>query len=376
MTAVFNRVLLTVLGLALVAGGLLVIIEGIWSWTGNGFVWIPGHTWLSSFKSTAWSDPVTIAISVAVGAVGFVLFVVEAVPRRARVAPFPTENTGEWMLLRRSTEGHLQRRLSAQVPVSPIRARLNPKPRLWTLKIKARAAATTGPDLERAAAIRAAHPASPRGIPGPSRRFRRHRPDIMTPGRIDRRNRRLVAMIGLLVAAGGAASACVGAGVFGTARSDHAVFGPTLVRWWNEGGWKSFAVVVAIGVVAVTLGLWMALPQLRRNDARPRTGTIVFADSGTHRGETTLRAPGLSRGLENDLERLPDIRKAAVGLFGAYPDIELRAVVDVPDDADLEGLPDRVDEVLERVRTTTGVRLDPIRIAVRFTSANRDRQLQ
>jgi hypothetical protein len=151
MITVFNRMLLAVLGLVLVAGGLLVIIEAIWSWTGNGFVWIPGDSWLSSFKSTAWSDPATIAISVVVGALGLVLLIFEIIPRRPRLAPFATENTGDWMLLRRSTEGRLQRRLAAQVPVSPIRARLNPKRLHWTLKIKVGAASSTRPDLERAA---------------------------------------------------------------------------------------------------------------------------------------------------------------------------------------------------------------------------------
>ena len=198
----------------------------------------------------------------------------------------------------------------------------------------------------------------------------------MTLGRIDRRNRWLAALIGLVVAAAGAVSACVGAGVFGTGRSDHPVFGPTLLRWWNEGGWKSFAVVVAIGAATVAVGLWLALPQLRRNDARSRTATIVFADTGARRGETTLSSPALSHGLETDLEHIPDIRNATVGLFGAYPDIEMRAVVDVVDDADLEHLPDRVDEVLQRMRNTTGIRLDPIRITVRFTNASRERQLQ
>jgi hypothetical protein len=197
----------------------------------------------------------------------------------------------------------------------------------------------------------------------------------MRPGRIDRRNRGLAGLIGALVAAGGAVSACVGAGVFGSARSDHSVFGPTLVRWWNEGGWKSFAVVVATGAAATALGLWLALPQLRRNDAQTRAGTIVFVDSAG-RGQTSLRSPALSHGLETDLKRISDIRDAAVGLFGAYPHIEMRALIDVVDDADLEHLPDRVDEVLQRTRDTTGMRFDPIRIAVRFTHVNRERQLQ
>ena len=151
MMTVFNRILLTVIGLVLIAGGALVIIEAIWAWTGNGFVWIPGATWLSSFKSTAWSDPAAIAISIGVGSLGLLLLIFEVVPRRPRVAPFPTDNVGEWLLLRRSTEGHVARRVAARVPTSPIKARLNPRPRRWTLRIKARAAASSRPALEHAA---------------------------------------------------------------------------------------------------------------------------------------------------------------------------------------------------------------------------------
>ena len=194
-------------------------------------------------------------------------------------------------------------------------------------------------------------------------------------GRIDRRNRRIAAFAGLLVAAAGALAACLGAGVLGTARSNHAVFDTTVVRWWNEGGWKSFAVVAAIGAVAIGAGLWLALPQLLRNDARPRTDALVLPNAGG-RGETTLRAPALSHALESDLERIPDVSNAVVGLFGAYPNIEMRAIIDITDDADLDGLPNQVDEVFGRLHTTTGVRLESIHIAVRFRAAARPRQLQ
>ena len=168
----------------------------------------------------------------------------------------------------------------------------------------------------------------------------------------------------------------MGAGVFGTPRSDHAVFGPTLVGWWNEGGWQSFAVVVAIGVVVIGLGLWLALPQLVRNDALRRTQTMLLSDPANDRGETTLRAPALSHGLETDLERLPEVAHVTVGLFGTYPDVEMRAVIDVTDDADLNLLPGRVDDVFQRAHAITGVRLDPIHITVRFSRAHQPRQLQ
>ena len=149
MITVFHRVLLAVIGLILAAGGALVIIEAIWAWTGNGFVWIPGDAWLSSFEHTAWSDPATIAISVGVGVLGLLLFAFEVFPRRPRVVPFATDGQGEWVLLRRSAEAHLQRRVAAEVPASPIRARLKTGQLRWTLRIRARAAPSTKPALER-----------------------------------------------------------------------------------------------------------------------------------------------------------------------------------------------------------------------------------
>jgi hypothetical protein len=151
VTRVLNRVLLTVIGLVLAAGGALVIIEAIWSWTNNGFVWIPGDRWLHSFETTAWSDPATIAISITAGAFGLLLFLFAAWPRRPRAVEFATEKAGDWSLLRRSTEAHLQRRLAAQVPASPIKARLNPKASGWILKVQARSARSTRAALEQSA---------------------------------------------------------------------------------------------------------------------------------------------------------------------------------------------------------------------------------
>lgn len=182
-------------------------------------------------------------------------------------------------------------------------------------------------------------------------------------------------LIGLLLFVGGGLSVCLGAGVFGNDRSNRQVFDPTVVRWWNEGGWMSFAVVVAIGAVAVTIGLALMLSQLRRNDGRRRTPKFTLRPTAGSRGETTLRSPALSHTVEADLERIANVEGAMVGLFGHHPEIELRAVLDVGDHCDLEHLPDRVDEVLARMQTTTGIRPDPVQITVRFKDAVRERQL-
>jgi hypothetical protein len=192
----------------------------------------------------------------------------------------------------------------------------------------------------------------------------------------DRGNRRVLGVIGLLLLIGGGLSVCLGAGAFGTARSNRNVFDTTVIRWWNEGGWMSFAVVVAIGVVAAVIGLVLALSQLRRDDRRPRTPDMTLPPPEGARGETTLRAQALSHSMASDLERIPDVHGAKVGLFGAYPEIELRAVLEVGDHADMDQLPQTVNEVLDRFQTTTGVRPDPVQIMVRFKHADRERVLR
>ncbi len=145
-----NRLMAFVVGVALVAGGALVVLEGIWTWTNSGFVWIPGDSWLHSFETTPWSEPRVIAISTGVGIIGLLLLAVELKPRRPRTLPYETAGPGEWQVGRRSAEAHVSRRLAPEAPTSPIKARLRPGRRTWSLHVKARAAASSVPSLEQA----------------------------------------------------------------------------------------------------------------------------------------------------------------------------------------------------------------------------------
>jgi hypothetical protein len=144
---VFNRLLVLVLGVALAAAGVLVVVEAVYAWTGSGFVGITGRQWLMSFKTTPWSATVVVGVSVAVAATGLVLVLAELRPQRKRHAAFGTDS-GDWLLLRRSTEAYLQRRLTAQVPVDVVKVRLTPRSLRWRLKVKARAASSTRPVLQ------------------------------------------------------------------------------------------------------------------------------------------------------------------------------------------------------------------------------------
>jgi hypothetical protein len=191
----------------------------------------------------------------------------------------------------------------------------------------------------------------------------------------DRANRSVIGLVGLLLAVGGGLCVCLGAGVFGTSRSNRAVFDSTIIRWWNEGGWSSFAVVVAIGLVAVAIGVLLSLAQLRRTDARQRTPSFAFPSGVGGRGETSLRGAALSHGIQADLENIDDIHHAAVAVLGGYPDLELRAVLVVSDNADLEHLRDSVDEAVARMETTVGIRPRSVRITVRFADTAPVRRL-
>ena len=126
------------------------MVEASWAWAGSGFVGLPGRQWLSTFETTPWSANIVVGISVAVAVVGLVLVVVEVRPQRKRHAEFATDS-GDWLLLRRSTEGHLQRRLAAQVQTGAVKVRLSPRSTRWRLKVKARAASATRPVLRSAA---------------------------------------------------------------------------------------------------------------------------------------------------------------------------------------------------------------------------------
>ena len=49
----------------------------------------------------------------------------------------------------------------------------------------------------------------------------------------DRRDRAIVTVVGFLRLVSGGLAVCLGAGMFGTARSDRYVFDPTVARWWD-----------------------------------------------------------------------------------------------------------------------------------------------
>jgi hypothetical protein len=193
---------------------------------------------------------------------------------------------------------------------------------------------------------------------------------------IDRRNRAVMILLGLVLLGGGVLVLLLGTGAFGRHRSDLSILDGAVLRRWDHYGAASYAVVGAAAFVVCIVGLFLAAREWKRNGGRERTGGITFLTKLGERGQTTLRTPSLSHTLENDLMRLPDVRGARVGLFGESPAVELRSVLDVTDHVDLKSLPRRFDEALARFEQTVGYRPQPIQVTVRFRAGQRERQLE
>ncbi len=57
------------------------------TWTNSGFLWIPGKQWLSAFKTTQWSAPIVVGVSIGVAVAGFLLFIIQVRPQPSGSSP-------------------------------------------------------------------------------------------------------------------------------------------------------------------------------------------------------------------------------------------------------------------------------------------------
>ncbi|HTE69402.1 MAG TPA: alkaline shock response membrane anchor protein AmaP, partial [Actinomycetes bacterium] len=93
----FNRVLSLLLGLALLAGGLLVAAEVAAALLDRGQLVIPARRWADALRATTFADARVVFAVVA--AVGLVLFVAEARRWPKRRIPLADDQQRSWWLL-------------------------------------------------------------------------------------------------------------------------------------------------------------------------------------------------------------------------------------------------------------------------------------
>jgi hypothetical protein len=193
---------------------------------------------------------------------------------------------------------------------------------------------------------------------------------------IDRRNRVVLVVLGVVLLAGGIGALLLGAGVFGQVRSNYTVVTHANLHRWDGYGAKAYAVCGAIGFAVFLIGYFFASREWRRNDGKKRTAPITFPSKEQDLGQTTLNSASLSHAFEGDLRTIPNVSGVMVGLFGMAPEIELRSVLDVTDRIDLKELPKQFDEAVGRFEATVGFRPDPIQVTLRFRGKQPQRQLE
>lgn len=148
----FNRIASLVLGLALIAGGLLIAVESLLAAYRLGPWLLPSTPWYEALAGTRLADRATVLVAAALGLAGLALLVAELrpwPPHRLPVHPEttsdttsdttkPTAETTEWWLLRRPAERRLARTVTDLPGVDAARVRLHGRDQ-WTVTVLAQA---------------------------------------------------------------------------------------------------------------------------------------------------------------------------------------------------------------------------------------------
>lgn len=149
------------------------------------------------------------------------------------------------------------------------------------------------------------------------------------PSRIDRVNRSMLVLLGLVLLLGGAAALALSLGAFGAARSHQPVLPAEASRFIRDNPWFWWA-VGALCVVVALLALRWLIGQLH-------TSRLNFLDVEPDRsqGETVLRAGAIADAVEHEVAGYPGVQGASMRLAGTPARHRHRLTVDLDDRADI-----------------------------------------
>jgi uncharacterized protein DUF6286 len=151
----FNRIASLVLGLALIAGGLLIAVESLLAVYRLGPWLAPVNRWNEALAGTRLADRPIMLVAVVLTLAGLALFLAELrpwPPHRLPAHPtdattVPTVPTG-WWLLRRPAERLLTREVTGLPGVNTARVRLYGRDQ-WTVTVLAEAREESRAEIEK-----------------------------------------------------------------------------------------------------------------------------------------------------------------------------------------------------------------------------------
>jgi hypothetical protein len=124
-----NRLASALLGLALVAAGVLVVVEVILAAFGRPALLLGRRGGYASLVDARLDDERTVLVALGVGLLGLVILVAELLPRRATRLP-ATVDRG-WFLRRRAVEQRIDRAASTEPDVANVRTAIRRRRGRW-----------------------------------------------------------------------------------------------------------------------------------------------------------------------------------------------------------------------------------------------------
>jgi len=183
--------------------------------------------------------------------------------------------------------------------------------------------------------------------------------------RIDRINRLLLLLLGLLLVAGGIAGLLVGFGVFGQSlRVQPVLHNGVGAFFGRHGQWLWPALAAAAFFLILPAGLWWLRGQFSTAGVR-----TLDLEPSTKQGSTELSSAALIDALTEELASYRGVDRAAARLTGDSRSPEMRLTLYLTDRADLAAVRSRVeDEAVAHACAVLDLAELPIRLDLKVTA--------
>lgn len=183
-----------------------------------------------------------------------------------------------------------------------------------------------------------------------------------------RGERWLVSLVGLVSLAGGGMAVAVGAGWLGAFRARRPLVDPVAVDFLGAEPALYRAVVIAIGVLLLVVGLIFFVRALRPE----RHPDLVLERSPTQR--LTVTSNALTEAVNSDCAAIEGVSRARCALVGDTDNPALRLHIWLREGSDVRAVWNEIESaVLSRARACLGVESLPTAVRVELDAAQRQR---
>lgn len=135
-----NQVVSLLLGIILLAGGLLLAVEAVLAVAGQGSWLVPADNWYRFLTETTLGDQVVLIVALGLAVFGLVLLIAELRPWPPTRLPVHFETAdGRWWVTRRAAERRLASAAEEVGGVSGARAKVRTRRGRWKVGVRAEA---------------------------------------------------------------------------------------------------------------------------------------------------------------------------------------------------------------------------------------------